>query len=693
MATAQLKQKTDGRTRKLLVTFNSVWDARALVAKVSEKELYKNSRVLITPGLSEADVRKEQVVLKKRWELMNSGIRKEDLRIHKFRLYQSTSDDKIILIGDFNFPGFDWSSLPFHDFPNYPILSSFLLTNGFSQYVDIVTHKSGNTLDVFLCNFLVSGSIESEFCDHSDHALLHFTLSTQHLLSVDGMMRNSRSRLVLSPERLEYLKLHLSTSLFSFQDATADLFYSKNGFRNLHQILLVYMKNKRLYRQILPNYFSSHTTHLMNCFLTLTRSEFVKSKYIVIKRNLLQSIELDTQLFFENFLKFNTKMNDIDKLIESLRMEDQFPNEMFHNNNQFIGPLEIAQEINTIFISQFTPCDRQYRDFPPSVLNEIEFSLEEVIETFLPTSDGMGFDSISGETTRKNATPLSIHFLNLARNILETAKYPDNWKLVDVKPLYKEGTKNIISNYWPVANPCRLSLSFERLLFKHLHKFIAPKINSSQHGFMKNRSTTSQLLLHLKLLHDSLDIGEEIFTLNLDFCKAFDKVNHYLLIEKLKNFGIGGKLLQLLSSYLEDRSQRTVINNIYSEYLPINSGVPQGSVLGPLLFLVFIIDLPEVLETSIAYLFADDTKINNTDPVLLQKDLLRLHQWSLENKMQFNFSKTSLIWFTLKRKHIKEQPLCVFGGEDISFTRKPVVDLGIGFRYNLSWTEHIKLKV
>ena len=300
---------------------------------------------------------------------------------------------------------------------------------------------------------------------------------------------------------------------------------------------------------------------------------------------------------------------------------------------------------------------------------------------------------MSGETTRKIATPLSIHFLNLARSVLETAKNPDNWKLVDVKPLHKEGAKNIISNYRPVANLSRLSLSFERLLFKHLYKFIAPKINSSQHGFMKNRSTTSQLLLHLKLLHDSLDIGEDVFTLYLEFRKAFYKVNHYLLIEKLKKFGIGGKLLQLLSSYLEDRSQRTVTNNIYSEYLPINSGAPQGFVLGPLLFLVFFNDLPDVLETSIAYFFADDTKINNTDPVLLQIDLLRLHQWSLENKMQFNFSKTSLIWFTLKRKDIKEQPLCVFGGEDISFTRKPVVDLGIGFCYNLSRTEHIKTKV
>ena len=490
------------------------------------------------------------------------------------RQYSWSTDDKIILIGDFNFSGFDWSPLPFHDIANYPILSSFLLTNGFCQYVGIVTHKSRNTLDVFLCNFQVCVSIESEFCDHSDHALLHFTLSTQHLLPVDGMMRNSRSRLVLSPERLEYLKLDLSTSLFSFQDATANLFYSQNWFRNLHQILLVYMKNKRLYRQSLPKFFSSHTTHLMNCFLTLMRREFVKSKYLVIKRNLLQSIELDAQLFFGNFLNFNTIMNDIFKLIGSFWMEDQFPNEMFHNNNQFFGPSEIAQEFNTFFISQFTPCDRQYRDFPPSVLNEIEFSLEEVIETFLQTSDVMGSDNMSGATIRTIATPLSVHFLGLARSILETAKYPDNWKLVDVKPLHKKRAKNIISNYRPVANLSRLSLNFERLLFKHLYKFIVPKMNSSQHGFMKNCSTTSQLLLHLKLLHDSLDIGEEVFTLYLDFCKAFDKVNHYLLIEKLKNFDIGGKLLQLLSSYLGDRSQRTVINNIYSEYLPINSGVP-----------------------------------------------------------------------------------------------------------------------
>ena len=485
---------------------------------------------------------------------------------------------------------------------------------------------------------------------------------------------------------------------FCFQDTTVDVFYSQKWFRNLHQILLVYMKNKRLYRQSLPNYFSSHTTHLMNCFLTLVRREFVQSKYLVIKRNLLQSIELDTQRFFENFLKFNTKMNDIYKLIESLRMEDQFPNEMFHNNNQFIGPSEIVQESNTFFISQFTPCDRQYRDFPPSVLNEIEFSLEDVIEMLLQTSDGMGSDSMSGATIRTIATSLSVHFLDLARSILETAKYPDNWKLVDVKPQHKKAAKNIISNYWPLANLSRLSLSFEGLLFKHLYKNIEPKINSSQHGFMKNRSTNSQLLLHLKLLHDSFDIDDEGFTIYLDFCKAFDKVNHYLLIEKLKNFGNGGKLLQLLSSYLEDRSQRTVINHIYSEYLPINSGVLQGTVLGLLLFLVFTNDLPDVLETSIAYLFADDTKTNNTDPALLQNDLHRLHQWSLENKMQFKknavqFHKTSLIWFTLRRKDIKEQPLCVFGGEDFSFTRKPVVDLGIGFCYNLSWTEHIKSEV
>ena len=147
------------------------------------------------------------------------------------------------------------------------------------------------------------------------------------------------------------------------------------------------------------------------------------------------------KLFFQNFLKFNTKMNDIFKLIESLRKEDQFPNEKFHNKNQFTGPSETAQEFNTFFISQFTSCDRQYGDFHPSVLNGIEFSLKEVIETLLQTSDGMGSDNMSGATIRTIATPLSVHFLGLARSILETAKYPDNWKLVDVKPLHKKRSK------------------------------------------------------------------------------------------------------------------------------------------------------------------------------------------------------------------------------------------------------------
>ena len=229
--------------------------------------------------------------------------------------------------------------------------------------------------------------------------------------------------------------------LFKMQQLISSI--HRTGFGICIKYCWFYMKNKRLYRQSLPNYFSSHTTHLMNCFLTLMRREFVKSKYLVVKRNLLQSIELDTQLFFENFLKFNTKMNDIYKLIESLRIRDQFPNEKFHNNNQFIGHSEIAQEFNTFFISKFTPCERQYGDFPPSVRNEIEFSLEEVIEPLVQTSDGMGSDNMSGATIRTISTPLSIHFLGLARSILETAKYPDKWKLVDVKPLHRKEQRTL----------------------------------------------------------------------------------------------------------------------------------------------------------------------------------------------------------------------------------------------------------
>ena len=210
-------------------------------------------------------------------------------------------------------------------------------------------------------------------------------------------------------------------------------------------------------------------------------------------------------------------------------------------------------------------------------------------------------------------------------------------------PIYKSGDKNLIVSYRPISNLPKLSLVFEKLLFKILYSIIEAKLSNYQFGFRKRRSTVTQLLLFLNELYMNLDKGEVSYCFYLDFSKAFDKVPHSILLDKLSLFGIGGNLLRLLSSYLSNRVQCVKVGDHYSNWQTITSGVPQGSVLGPLLFIVFINDLPSVCISSMMFLFADDSKGINTKLPELQPDLDECIDWAQKNDMQYNIPKNQFL--------------------------------------------------
>ena len=172
----------------------------------------------------------------------------------------------------------------------------------------------------------------------------------------------------------------------------------------------------------------------------------------------------------------------------------------------------------------------------------------------------------------------------------------------------------------------------ERCVCNKVYAHVSPSITSLQHGFMRSRSCSSQLLSVLHLIGESLDKNKQKDILYLYFAKAFDTVDHTILIKKLKWYGVSGQLVNWFSDYLKDRSQRVVIDDIASERLPVTSGVPQGSLIGTLLFAIFINDLPNVIDvqTSTA-LYADDTTLHCTtvkDCNIFQQDLTNLNTWA-----------------------------------------------------------------
>ena len=191
--------------------------------------------------------------------------------------------------------------------------------------------------------------------------------------------------------------------------------------------------------------------------------------------------------------------------------------------------------------------------------------------------------------------PLSNQFSILFDKIIESCAFPVNWKYIDKKRIQKKQSKLIIQNYRSVASLCKLSLSFERILYQKLYKVIEPQLNETQLGFRKNRSPVSQLLIHHKHLTEAIDRENE-------FCKAFDRVFFNVLPNKERLFCKGGNLLKLVYSYITGRRQKVLIFWVFYFYQPKTSGVPQGSIIVSLPFLAFLYDIPNEYVTSICLL-------------------------------------------------------------------------------------------
>ena len=371
--------------------------------------------------------------------------------------------------------------------------------------------------------------------------------------------------------------------------------------------------------------------------------KLVKSNKEDYELGLIRNFKENTKGFYK-YIKSSKQVKDrvaqVRDSLGNLTITDQKTAEVFNDyfasvfiqeGNEPLPPFADRNDNNCIENISFT-------------IGDVQSSLEN-----LRRDKSMGPDGLHPYILSECANYLAVPLFDIMSESMRTGTVPNDWKRAEVVPIYKKGDRSLPENYRPISLTSVICKILERLIKNDIVQFI-DKLGSftkDQHGFMKGRSCLTNLLETFEDWTSNLDEGLGIDSVYLDYRKAFDSVPHERLLKKLRAYGIRGKLLEWIRNFLTDRTIRVLVNGKFSKWARVLSGVPQGSVLGPLLFLLFVNDIPDELKCRVK-MFADDTKIWNPigklqDEDMLREDLGKLEGWSNKWLLKFNAGKCKVM--------------------------------------------------
>lgn len=619
-----------------------------------------------------------------------------------------------VLCGDYNLPLISWSNdanglcYTSPSFSQYLCVPESFSLHGFFQY-NIFPNSHGSLLDLIFTNsksISVSLALDSAVPPDAYHPPLSLSLSTS-LPTLSSPSPHS----FFDFSKADYPRIIDFFNSFNWERS----FHSHNADESmsifldaLHSSILSFVPKVSISRSNFPTWYTpelKNLVHLKNqahaqykSSLSLTdyrsfsllRANF-KFKSRECYRSYISRIESSLSSNPRYFWSF----------IRKSRSSSTIPSNLVYDNFSCSTPVNAANLFSKFFSSIYTtstsPLPSSSSTFSPqfSLPCHSLFTLDDVSNAlcFFRNIKSVGPDGIQGHYLFMLKDAIAWPLFLLFRMSVELGVFPAALKIGSITPLLKSGDPKIVTNYRPITMLSHLSKLFESIVLKSIRLPLNHILVDEQHGFRPGRSTTTCNLALTSYICDSFRARSQVDVIYTDFSKAFDLVDHSLLIKNLGLLGIGDPLLSWLTSYLSHRYLYvSVLGSSSSPFIP-SSGVPQGAVLSPLLFALFVNSAPSVLRHAKLLMFADDIKlylqINSiNDCSLLQQDLTNLVSWGESLGLSLNISKCSVFSFYRTHSHF----YFPYAIHDIPIQRPSefIRDLGFTFTRDLSPTIHIE---